>query len=220
MTRNLLLDCWLLLARCNVLRLRNMLLYHMLLSQVGLLSKLLLLGQVLLSHLMVGHLLLNHLLLSCMLLGSILLCSGMINLRHATTCWMELLLLLWVPRLRLELTMLRLVLSLLLLELTLLMLQLALVLLRRHSLVAWKTLVLSSLRWHVLVLWHLLSLVLRGHGTTVVLLVRVLQLKVWVLLLVLAQLVLRVHLLFIQALPSFILLKIAPVGHVQKLLVA
>lgn len=98
--------------------------------------------------------------------------------------------------------------------------ELALVLLLRHPLVAGNTLVLGSLWRHVLVLGHVLSLVLRWHGTAVVLLVWVLQLKVWVLLLELAQLILRVHLLFIQALPSFILLKVTSVGHVQELLVA
>lgn len=107
----------------------------------------------------------------------------------------------------LELTLLRLVLALLLLELTLLMLWLALmrleltlVLLRWYSLVARNTLVLGPLWWHVLVLG--LPLVLRGHRTAVVLLVRVLQLKIWVLLLELAQIVLGVHLLFIQALQA------------------
>lgn len=232
---NLLLNHWLLLTRSNMMRLCNLLLYPMRLSS----KLLLLLSHLLLGHLMMGHLLLNNLLLGCMMLGCILLCCGMIHLRHTTTSWMELLLLLWVSTLWLELTLLRVVLALLLLELTLLRLVLALllleltllmlwlalmrleltlVLLRWHSLVARNTLVLGPLRWHMLVLG--LPLVLRGHGTAVVLLVRVLQLKVRVLLLELAQIVLGVHLLFIQALPSFILLKITPVGHVQKLLVA
>lgn len=92
---NLLLNHWLLLTRSNMMRLCNLLLYPMRLSS----KLLLLLSHLLLGHLMMGHLLLNNLLLGCMMLGCILLRCGMIHLRHTTTSWMELLLLLWVSTL-------------------------------------------------------------------------------------------------------------------------
>lgn len=167
-----------------------------------LLSKVLLLSQVLLLGCLV--------LLGCSMLLSQLIRRMRRRLGN-TTGWMWLLYMSW-----------------LLLELGGVRLVLTLEVLCWHTLltyvVAGNTLVLGPLRWHVLVLRQLPLLhVWRRHGaTTMVLLVRRVLL-VWVLihmlLLVLAQVVLRVHWLILQALPTLISFKVPSVRHVQELLV-
>lgn len=92
-----------------------------------------------------------------------------------------------------------------------------------HALVAHLvrySLVLGPVGWWWVPLVLRVALVLGNVTAGVLLLVRVLQLQVGVLLLELLQVVLRVHGLLVQALPSFVLLEVTPVGHVQELLVA
>lgn len=81
------------------------------------------------------------------------------------------------------------------------------------------SLVLGPVGWWVPLVLRV-ALVLGDVTAGVLLLVRVLQLQVGVLLLELLQVVLRVHGLLVQALPSFVLLEVTAVGHVQELLVA
>lgn len=188
-------------------------------------------------------LLLSCLMRSVLLRGSVVLSQLRVDPMSRWLVWWRLLELCWVGWWLLELSsrwvVWWLVVCLLLLELVRVgwLLELPVVLLLvlplGHMVLAllrwWYRALVAHLVWHSLVLgpmgWWVplvlrVALVLGNVTAGVLLLVRVLQLQVRVLLLELLQVVLRVHGLLVQALPSFVLLEVTAVGHVQELLVA